>query len=281
MTQFFSDGFESGDFSAWNSTSSGGGAARPEVTTNRPHYGTYNMQYTITNGYYSKATKTITASNTLYARVYFSLDTLPASGKQCTLIAFSGSGSIAKIYATNNAGNTVWKLSLRENGVYQNYLAATGPNANAYYCVELYIKIDSAAGEATLYVNDCAVASTSGKKTDNNGNITAVDVGEYDGYGGANTITVSVDDVKVADACIGPEDAAQSVADSVALTSSLLFNKLCFVNETSLLIESCMLQKNLKIDENVFLVETLEAGQVRRTKLFLVLGDLAIQLTKD
>ena len=268
-------------FSAWTSTSSGGGAARPTVTTNRSHYGTHNMQYAITNGYYSKATKAITASNTVYARAYFNLDTLPASGKQCTLITLSGSASIAKIYAANNAGNTVWKLSLRENGTYQNYLASTGPSANAYYCMEIYVKIDAVAGEAALYVNGSAVASASGKKTDNNGNISTVDVGEYDGYGGANTLTVSVDDVKVANTYIGPEDAAQSVVDSVALTSSLLSNKMCIVSDDSWFIESCLLQKSLKIAENVFLAETLEAGQVKRTKLYLVLGDLAIQLTKD
>lgn len=282
MTQLFSDNFESGGFSAWTSTSSGAGAEKPVVTTNRPHYGVYNMQYAVTGGSWSKATKTLPSSSMVYARLYFSLDTLPASGRQATIMVLSGTASIAKVYAANNSGTMAWKLSLRENGVYQSYLAATGPNINTYYCLELYVKIDSSAGEAALYVNGSLAASTSGKKTDNNGNIIAFDAGEYDGYGGANTITVSIDDVSVADTYVGPENAAQSVADSAGLADSALTDKLFVVNDGLQLAEACLVGKSLLVvGGGVFLAETVEAGRVRRSRLFLVLGDLAIEISKD
>jgi hypothetical protein len=282
MTQLFGDDFESGDFSAWNSTSAGGGAEEPTVTTANPHYGSYHMQYVVMPGYWSKATKTIISSSTVYVRAYFRLDTLPSLNKQCNIISCSGGGgSIAKIYAANNAGGIVWKLSLRENGIYQHYFASAGPNVNSYYCVELYVNIDASVGEATIYVNGLAVASTSGKKTDNNGNITGVDVGEYDGYGGTNTVTVSIDDVAIADAYIGPEDAFQSVIDSVSSVDSSLTDKMFLISDGLMLAENCLAQKSLRLAEDVFLVETVEFQKVKRTKLFLVLGDLAIQLTPD
>ena len=281
MTQLFGDDFESGDFSAWDSTS-GGGAEAPTVTTANPHYGSYHMQYVVTSGCWSKATKTITPSSTVYARAYFRLDTLPSLNKQCNIISCSGGGgSIAKIYAANNLGEIVWKLSLRENGVYQHYLASTGPNVDSYYCVELYVKIDSSAGEATLYVNGSTVVSTSGKKTDNNGELISVDVGEYDGYGGTNTVTVSIDDVSLSDSYVGPEDAFQSVIDLVRFVDFSLTDKLLMLSDSLMLYENCFAQKALRLVEDVFLVETVGSQKIKRTKLFLVLGDLAIQLTPD
>ena len=47
-------------------------------------------------------------------------------------------------------------------------------------------------------------------------------------------------------------------------------------------LEHCIVDKVLVFSESVSIAEVVEGGvPIRRTKLFLVLGDLAIQLTGD
>jgi hypothetical protein len=80
------------------------------------------------------------------------------------------------------------------------------------------MEVSATAGEAKLYIDGTEILSTSGKDTDNRGNVTRVYAGEV--YSNGQTVhDIYVDCVIVADAYIGPEGGGQLYeifADAIA-----------------------------------------------------------------
>jgi len=72
FTEIFSDGFESGDFSAWTGTAKSSGETC-EVESADPHHGTYNAKFYSDGGWnqYAYCYKDITGQTIIYARTYF------------------------------------------------------------------------------------------------------------------------------------------------------------------------------------------------------------------
>lgn len=318
MTQIFSDGFESGNFNAWTGTYNS-----PTVENTSPHHGTYNMQAAISSGTYPIAYQLFSGQATAYARAYVKLSALPSNGNRVNFLTLINSDqtSIGAAYAYNDGGTVKWEVSVKDNGVHTYVQGSSGPVVDTYYCVELYVKVHATAGEATLWINGVQVATVTGKKTDNQGNIGGVAVGEWRNVT-VDTITESIDCVVAADAYIGPESTvtlqtvtdslwvadsffrhkAVDLADSLGVSDAIKGNKSLLLTDFLNLSASLQILKTLKtldaltlsdeattpqrisqITDSVTLVEfvTAGAGAAKKTKLFLILGDLVMEIDKN
>ena len=324
LTQFFtvlfSDGFESGNFNAWTSTS-----GSPTVETNNPHHGTYNAKFTTPTTGGVLAQKTITPSSIAHMRIYAKISALPQTNTSQRLMSFYNAGSassIAHFYIVNINDQYFWRFTLKNNGVAENFdSVAVTIQTNRYYCIELYEKIHATAGEGALCIDGVNVASASGKDTDNQGNIVDVYIGAL--TSSSSNYTVHMDCVVVSDAYIGiePGETLQTVTDSLSLSDSALRHKpLLPISDSATLTEAFSRGKTftlidslnlaetehtlkellihdassladaastvlrvLQVSESVSVAEVVQVGasSVRKTKLFLILGDLALQLTGD
>jgi len=145
-TEIFSDGFESGDFTAWTST-----VGTPTVDTEPVHHGTYSMLINAQESAYKSITSTADAR---YARAYVYFNTLPADAAyRLSFLVFDyvgyaiEFGFFAEIY--NDGGTN--KFSLFDGFVsVRNSTAAIYPSTGQWYYLEL--KVDS-GGTGELWIN--------------------------------------------------------------------------------------------------------------------------------
>jgi hypothetical protein len=70
-----------------------------------------------------------------------------------------------------------------------------------------------------------------------------------------------------------------TVTDAVSLFETVLLNKAFSILDSVGLADVIYLGKQLTLTDQIALVEVVYAAPVRKTKLFLVIGNLAIQLT--
>jgi len=192
FTTIFSDGFESGDFSAWTATS-----GTPTVSTNWAHHGIYSCQI---NAAGEDVSKTFTAANTVYMRVYIKVTSCSlTSGQYATFLfvqnAAADQGIMAQLY--HNGSNIVFSLRsyYTPDARWNTAIVLT---LDQIYCIELkYVKDSS----ASLYLDNIEEV-TSGTTTFA-WQIDRVRVG----WNQTGATTFYVDCVVVADAYIGPEAA--------------------------------------------------------------------------
>jgi hypothetical protein len=225
FTEIFTDGFESGDFSAWTGSWSSNGTA--EVNGDNPHHGLYNAEFaTVGAGTnYFVYYKTFTEQSEAFARCYLKLDSLPSSGKKLLNLVEFRHGTTHKIRAGihNDAGTMKWLLTYEENGAWGTEQAYTATiNAGQYYCVEIKFVASSTVGEARLYIDDNEIITATGINTGTDGaervvcGIVAVD--------GDTSRTLFIDCVVVADTYIGSETTEQTYTKT--WTTDALFKKL-------------------------------------------------------
>jgi hypothetical protein len=328
FTVLFSDGFESGDFSAWTGTN-----GSPTIVTDPVHHGSYAMSADC-NGFADQAYKTISEISNFFARLYLRLTSLPTSGQYADFFSsFDGASDGLRVGIRNSGGNVQ---------VYLNIGGETGVNyafqADTWYCID--VEFDANDDSHHLWINDDLIV------THNSATSLSIDkiaVGNY--YCSLNwTGDYIIDCVGVADeGPVGPEEEATlvEVADSLELAETTLRNKTLILfdslgladslygNKSLLLSDSASLSelvtviigevmkyitdsvscadlvstpsrvlrtleaigaadnvavnKVLQITEAVGLVEIVGVGVggVKKTRLFLILGDLAVQLTGD
>jgi hypothetical protein len=203
-SEIFSDGFESGNFSAWTGTN-----GSPSIVTSPVHHGSYAAQ---ADAQYEYWYKTFNGQNTVYVRFYFRLS---ARIYFEMFYIYAGSNSIGTLMILSN-GNIRYRY---KNGASDAYLPswdgyAANLQTNTWYCIEIKHTISGTNGEIQMWLNGNSIASASGKDTDNYGNINQILMGRYYGSG---TCTVTFDCVVVADTYIGPE--AAETKFGIALTS--------------------------------------------------------------
>lgn len=150
-TSIFSDGFESGDFSAWTSQAQVNGTIIVESAN--PHHGTYDAKADITVFGASRAStyKTFTAGNIIYGRVYIKFEELPPSDTHAaaSLQLLRAGTQVAEAEVYNDGGTVKWALVYRSAGSYLRSLASTPlPAINVWYCLEL--KADMSTSDGTL-----------------------------------------------------------------------------------------------------------------------------------
>jgi DNA-directed RNA polymerase subunit RPC12/RpoP len=335
FTEIFSDGFESGDFSAWTNT-----YGTPTIITSPVHHGTYAANFNA-NGEYIR--KEIATTSPIYLRSYVRWDANPASsGQNVQLEGISiYTGTVcASLYLYNDGTDVVWRghcrISASDN--YYNSALQKNPSVNTWYCIEITVSTGNPA-YWHFWVNGSEltdIAESGSQGYDMNYVLVGQKSSNY-------TVNIDVDCVVVADAYIGPEEEGTlvEVADSLELAETVLRNKTLILSDSlgladslygnkSLLLrdsaslselvtviigevmkyvtdsvssadlvsmpsrvlkaleaigatDNAVVNKVLQITEAVGLAEIVEVGVggVKKTRLFLILGDLAIQLTGD
>ena len=220
-TTIFSDGFESGDFSAWTGTN-----GSPTVQSAITHTGTYAMQCAVSGGSNIYAYKNHVAQTTHFVRVYSRIDTYPALNQYVTLLR------VKKDSGVNNAGIVMFR---NNNGTYQWYvfdasgiwrtIATPNPTVNTWYCIELKTVISATVGETRLYIDGVEIAAYTGLNSGTSG-VDRIHLESW--YSSTTTANVYHDCVVVADTYIGVEAGGEEYSRSASqsLTLSLAASKL-------------------------------------------------------
>jgi hypothetical protein len=221
----FSDGFESGDFSAWTSQIVSGGTI--VVSNVYAHHGTYSALCDALDGNYEYAvTEKIFGST--YAELYGRTVVYATSLRSGDAFIYVGLGFISPADGTiaeiiYHTGTSKWGINAYVNGAWTQYyeVGTSAFSLTTAYTLELHLKVHATTGILELWVDGVQKVSVSGLKTDNYGNIQSVDVGCSYVSGGAGANTFYCDCVVVADAYIGPEAAGVTVKKGSNLSARM------------------------------------------------------------
>jgi hypothetical protein len=331
LTQLFSDGFESGDFSAWSGTQVGGAGASLTVENLNPHHGTYNEKAVVGTqaGSYAQVYKAFTQT-TVFAREYVKFTATPSTNGDATAfidIRSSLNYQIARVGIRKDPSDSTvkWWIRYSDGGQLNNDAYYAGAvSTDTWYCLEVKIVANDASnGEYRVYIDGTERITLTGKNTSGATDIGSLRTG-VNHYNPSSSFaqTAYIDCVVVADAYIGPETTVtlQTVADTLTLNEGVLRNKVLSIADTVGLQDSQVRDKSLllldhleiddlvqalkslavsevfsladtastpsrimRITEEISLAEVAIVGEggARKTKLFLVLGELAFQLTGD
>jgi len=210
----FSDGFESGDFSAWTGTTTSG-SGTITVVTERAHHGIYSAKSYKPNSLSSAYVyKTFTAASTIYVRFYLYLSSWTAS-----------SGQYDVLFVIRRTGITRFMFMLKEPDRYlyiryesggSNYYvqSATTFPLNTWVCIE--VEYDKTNGEYRVYMDGAEVSDLTQTGKSITDNADEVSFG-FRAFGGAYG-TAYFDCVVVADTYIGPEPVEQEISFSFTET---------------------------------------------------------------
>lgn len=227
----FTDGFESGDFSAWSGSSVTSGDSAV-VTGLSSHHGLYSGSFATNGGggvERAYVYRSIDPQSELYARGYFNVQSgLPLlnTGNRFNLLAFlSGSTTLGVLSVRRFDGADVWSISSVAGG--QSY-ASSGPVMGQWYCVEFYVKVASKGGVFRMWVDGVLVLEQTGLDTDAYGDVNSVRSGLVYVEGETQSVSVYGDCIVVSDAYIGPESVKKggNLAGTMAqmLNSKMLFS---------------------------------------------------------
>ena len=152
--EYFSDGFESGDFSAWHTT----GGVSPQVTSGNAHHGTYkavfNALYEMCRWNHSDPA----ALTECYGRCYIRVDTMPStSGHDVSLNQIGRIGSWPAIQSRlyYNGSDVQWGFQYRDN--FAQYVVYSeqqmNPSVDTWYCVEVYANVSNSDAGYRMWVD--------------------------------------------------------------------------------------------------------------------------------
>ncbi len=194
----FADGFESGNFNVWtSSTNTTGGTA--SVVSSLSHSGVYSAQFNINAGNGTRRAytyKNLDGLSELYASAYvYIADGLPLADGQ----------SLWFIQLTNSSGATIGSFGVRADTSgscwaiqYSNWpytLATSGPSEGNWYHIEVYYA-DAASGKTlTIFVDDVEVASLN-QDTTSSSAVTSARFG-IGYYTGTTSASVYIDDASI------------------------------------------------------------------------------------
>ena len=217
FTTLFSDGFESGDFSAWTSTGAAGTGSSVAVTTDQPHTGTYSAKMVCAAYGYARAIKDLgTDYPTVYTRIYVRFDSLAAATPVDCFLEGAERASSTTLYDLYISATTLRLRRFIPSQVDTDYSHSF--SANTWYCIEVKYLKDAVNGEYRVYLDGTEVITVTGLDT------SARSMGEIKvGWLYTEALrTQWVDCVVVADTYIGPEGGTQTKTYTV----DVLFKKL-------------------------------------------------------
>lgn len=201
LTQFFTviftDGFETGDFSKWDSI-----VGSPEISSTSKT-GIYSMKMDASQEY---VTKNFTGMNEVYWRWYVRYDVMPDSdGDYMRYCGLEGSGGvptrIVNVELINQTGNM--KICLGENFpssvVYSDTITI---GTGEWHCIEIRFKKDINGGYQ-VWFDGVLVLSDMGKDTSAAGAADELRLGY--GVDSGGPYTLYIDSVTISDTYIGPE----------------------------------------------------------------------------
>jgi len=190
-TEIFSDGFESGDFSAWTSVYDSSKIDR-EVSNTYSHHGNYSAHFWSIDSWGGSGDfcrKTITSQPTVFLSAYVRFSNLSGidghSDRYVRLIGTAGESGqyydrpvAAGIHGTGTSGTNYFYLVWVDNGTtYEEQYTGLNAVTDTWYHLELKATISSTAGEARLYVDGTEVITKTGLNTTAWGNINEIQAG--------------------------------------------------------------------------------------------------------
>ena len=210
FTIYFSDGFETGDFSKWTNA-----WGPPSIVTSPVHSGNYAMQASSIGqggGYTAMANKLLAAESELYGRCYAYFSSVPSdtsvthffrfeshdlNAKLISVgVSYDGTNNRFKFYYWNGTSTVYIEGGSNSNG--------TNPVVGKWFCVDIHYKIDAVNGKAELWVNGINIFSYTGMNTTGYASdLGNIDVGIYTFYEDFQGVWY-IDDVVAADGYIGP-----------------------------------------------------------------------------
>ncbi len=205
----FQDGFESGSFSAWSSTTNTAGETST-IASNIVHTGANSAMFTSDGGLsYERAyaSRSGLSLPEIYARAYVYVDQsgIADNADRFYFIQIMGGYNVVAYggWRQDSSGNIHWHLMIRDGTSYVGAYSAAIPSTDTWYLLELHWKADATVGFGELYVNGELVASITARNTANYGSATILRVGLPEVYNCAAT-TVYIDDVAVSQGSIEP-----------------------------------------------------------------------------
>lgn len=215
MTQIFSDGFESDDFSAWTGTTYSGGTVT--VGDSWKHHGNYGIQSHLDGGVtgttgHAKVHKTVSGTH-LFAREIFKIDNEPLyedGALRGRVISFSQTSTgTGCAYAGVGFSGGVLKFGMlyRNGGAFVTVFGSSA-SLNTEYTIELEVlqsTVGNSDGAQRLYVNGVLDIEITGIDNDDRP-MNYFNAGLFNsGTDSAEPVNVFIDCVVVADAYIGLE----------------------------------------------------------------------------
>lgn len=160
---FFSDGYESGDYSSWNGTLIDSNSTLETVST-ISHHGT-KSSHSITNPGSSRAYtyKVCTQQADVYTRLYVYFNSVPTVKDGFFLILEDSAGKVAKV----SGHKTGWRLKVQGTGDEVDSSYDETINADQWYCIELrWKKQANSQGEAHVWRDGMDIINYTGKDFD-------------------------------------------------------------------------------------------------------------------
>jgi hypothetical protein len=233
----FSDGFESGDFSAWTGTSIPTGST-VETVTSPVHQGSYaaHIVRPLDLDVHPNIYKDFSTVSTAYARFYVRFGSLPSSNGAIYYPAYFGMSEyptyVTEISAYNNDGTVYWRIGMPDDDAnwYFNVSSST-VSVDTWYCVEIKKVGASSNGESRLYVDGVEVASVTGKNTGTKGQCNELSFWADSSGAGLLQIDTYFDSVIIDSSYIGPQ--YQVSFSQTGLTSDAGSNTVLTVGTTN------------------------------------------------
>jgi hypothetical protein len=210
--QFKSD-FEPNDFSEWTGALDNGTDA--SVVTTWAHHGTHSASFTQTaNGAYYILYKAVATMTEVYGRCYIRFTNLPTGANFHWLpiaVANNTNGGISYVGLQLVGGHLYWGITHYKGGAVL-HLEATpsDPVVDTDYCVEMYVKIDNAAGAKKLWINGNSRVDVGSLDTNDRGSIDRVRAILWLNATEAASVTFRSDCYVFSNSYIGPEDWSQA-----------------------------------------------------------------------
>jgi hypothetical protein len=271
------------------------------VESSHIHSGSYNLIASATGTYAGLfAKKTLAFGNVSYCRGYvkFSGTLCPNNGDYVYLFGISQydpnhKGTQAIVKNVNGSlfwGIVYWDATYASHVVLES--VASNPQSDRWYCLE--VMRDLTNNLQKLWVNDVLTLTVT--DTLDAGAPTLLVAGVYqskyvaapiyfddfvagDSYIGCLPVSVSVTDTLGLSEDVLRHKSAIFLVDNVAVDDLMLNNKFLHVLDSIGAQDATLISKLLLTEDRLSIIETVEAtNKTVRTRLFLILGDLAIQL---
>jgi hypothetical protein len=206
----FQDGFESGTFSAWTSTSSTSGETA-SVVTGSASTGAYSGRFTSDGqGGYEKAyayESQAPALDEVYTQAYFRVtqNGIAESTDRIKLIELRAGSTIIAAAGLRQSSSTLrWWMETRNGATYvETTTSPVGLDLSEWFSLELRWRSDATGGGGSLWINGILIYEINSADTNDYGGCSQVRIGLAETYNLAATI-INVDEVKIATSHIGP-----------------------------------------------------------------------------
>jgi hypothetical protein len=195
----FRDGFESGDFSAWTSTSGSVSIVQSPI-----YQGSNSCRTAVITGATNvMCLKTMPEVSEIYMRSYVYFQNLPQETSDYVAVGprFSNNGTALASVIVNGANPNKWGIRRGSNNYWQSTTSAI--QTGKWYCVELHLKLDDPNGILRLWLDGVQIV----EQTSITGSTLVNEVSEnlYLLVTEQSSIVVFHDNIKVSGSYIGPE----------------------------------------------------------------------------